>query len=75
MPVEKPPGRKGYRQLVCDKCGTRSDLIKTGTIAAADLDACEQMEGEGWAYDIGFYSMMLGHTVLCPACASRKEPT
>jgi hypothetical protein len=41
--------------------------VAVGT-TAPDLDACEQLERSGWAYSIGFFSMLAGHRVYCPAC-------
>jgi hypothetical protein len=70
MPVEKVPNSKSKlaRRLVCDRCSVRSAIYVGDSPAAPDLTACERAEVDGWAYDIGFFSMLVGHTVLCPAC-------
>jgi len=70
MPVEKVTNSKSKlaRRLVCDRCGVRSKPYVGCSPAAPDLTACERAEADGWAFDIGFFSMLVGHTVLCPDC-------
>ena len=74
MPVEVK-GRNKVKKatLICEKCGARSGTYEVQT-AAPELEACEKAhEKEGWAYNIGFWAMLTGHTVYCPAC-SRASP-
>ena len=75
MPVIRAPRSKNKqaRVLVCDECGKRSPVYAGNSPAAPDLSACELAEPDGWAFDVGFFSMMLGHTVFCPACVKRMR--
>lgn len=67
MPVEKS-GKK-TRKLICDFCDVESKSYTPNSPAAPDLDVCEQAEkAEGWAFDIGFWAMLKGHTCACPKC-------
>jgi len=73
MPVILNKSKKSA-VLVCDNdgCQNKSKSYSTRT-AAPELDACEQAhEQEGWAYNIGFYAMMLGHTVYYPKCIGKS---
>jgi hypothetical protein len=74
MPVERIKKNKRSDRvsgcvLVCEKCGERSKTYPAPSPAAPELSACELAEKDGWAYDIGFFSMLLGHQTLCPKCA------
>ncbi len=49
-------------------CGAKSKEYDVRSPAAPELSLCEQAVNDGWKYDIGPMSMMLGHTTLCPGC-------
>lgn len=69
MPVEKSGrGQKVRCVLVCDLCGTRSKSYEPSSPAAPELTACEKAEKDGWGYTIGFFAMLIGHSVWCPTC-------
>lgn len=63
--------------VACSSCGAKSDPVVPTSPAAPVLTALEQLKPLGWAYQIGFFSMMTGDYVpLCPKCAaSAKETT
>jgi hypothetical protein len=37
------------------------------------LSLCEQAGKDGWGYSLGFFSMLAGHTTLCPKCAGNDK--
>lgn len=57
--------------VTCCSCGKKSQPVKPSSPAAPMLTALEYLhEKEGWAYQIGFFTMLTGdHRPLCPACA------
>jgi len=66
-------GKKRSGILTCDTCGTKSKSYSVQS-AAPELEACEQAnEKDGWGYTVGFFAMMMGHTVYCPKCAHPKK--
>ena len=73
MPVVlKNSKKEGFLQ--CDSCKKLSPTYKATSPAAPELTICEQAYKEhGWAYNIGFQAMLMGHTVYCPACAKGEE--
>jgi len=54
-------------------CGRESRRVKPPSPAAPTLTivAALKASGEAWECDVGYWPMLLGHSVLCPACASR----
>lgn len=72
MPVVASKDKKSAT-LTCEKCGT-TVTCPSASPAAPELTACEYAGKEhGWMYSIGFFSMLTGHQVLCPAC--KEEPS
>ena len=69
MPVLKK--KNNDRILHCENCGTKSRAVTPRSVAG-DLDACEQLEKEGWDFTVGFFAMLSGHQVLCPRCSTGK---
>ena len=64
-------GKRGF--LVCDNpdCSNESKTYPVNSVAK-ELDICEAANKDaGWAYDLGFFSMLCGHRVLCPECVER----
>jgi hypothetical protein len=61
-------GQGGQGVLVCVECTKHSNTYPIKSPAAPELSLCEQAEADGWAYDIGFFAMLRGHTTVCPAC-------
>lgn len=59
-------GKSG--RLVCDNCEKTSDPYKVTSPAAPHLSVCEESKKDGWAYSIGFFAMLAGHSVACPDC-------
>ena len=55
-------------KLVCIDCDAESKIYSIHSPAAPELSLCEQAEQDGWAYDIGFFAMLCGHTTKCPRC-------
>jgi hypothetical protein len=68
VPVKLTKQKKSGR-LVCERCGIVSKSYKVNSPAAPDLSICEAGEKDNWSYDIGFWSMLLGHHPYCPDCA------
>ena len=72
MPVEIAKNKKSAK-LICEICGTEKTYPSSSPAAPA-LTACEiAEETDGWAFDCGFFSMMLGHHVWCPECCQRNK--
>jgi len=70
MPVVLDKGKKSGH-LKCEVCEKKSATYKASSPAAPDLTICEEANKDaGWAYNIGFFAMMIGHRTLCPDCAS-----
>jgi len=70
MPVKV--GKRGKSAtLKCEDCG-REATYPSSSPAAPELSACEAAEKDGWVYTIGFWSMLMGHQVMCPVCAKRE---
>lgn len=68
----KVKGKKAV--LVCDHCGEKLEFKLQSRSVAQELDACEQAHEEhGWGYTIGFFAMLVGHTVYCPKCSKRGK--
>jgi hypothetical protein len=56
-------------RVACCECGEKSRLVLPRSPAAPVLTALEQLEKEGWAYQIGFFAMLTGdHRPVCPQC-------
>lgn len=72
MPVKVKKTKK-TAILVCENCQTESKPYPVRT-AAPELDACEAAEKDGWAFSMGFFSMLLGHQVYCPSCVEKDKP-
>lgn len=57
----------------CSRCG-RAEKFPATSPAAPMLSALEFAETKGWAYQVGFFSMLTGdHNPVCPECMKRKE--
>lgn len=70
MGVVLPKNKKsGYLECDRDGCDSKSKSYAPSSPAAPALTVCEAAhKAEGWAFDVGFSAMILGHTVYCPAC-------
>lgn len=56
--------------ITCCECGHKSRPVDPPSPAAPELTALEVLHKEsGWAYQVGFFSMMSGnYSPLCPDC-------
>jgi hypothetical protein len=58
-------------RMVCCACGERSRPVAPRSPAAPALTALEELHREGWAYRLGFHSMLTGdYAPLCPRCVA-----
>lgn len=58
----------------CVVCGEKSRKVPISSPAAPVLSVLEQLESEGWSFQVGFFSMMTGeHNQRCPACTKNKR--
>lgn len=65
--------KSGYLECDRDGCDSKSKSYKPASPAAPALTICEAAhDAEGWAFDVGFFAMIQGHTVYCPTCAGQK---
>lgn len=74
MPVILTKNKKsGHLECDVKGCTARSKDYKPRSPAAPELTVCEAAHtAEKWAYNIGFQTMLLGHTVICPTHAGVK---
>lgn len=54
-------------------CGATSEWAPIVSPAAPALTRAEQLEDLGWTFDVGFSAMLLGLSVLCPACSRKAQ--
>jgi len=72
MPVEVAKNKKSA-VLTCETCGKQA-TYPCSSPAAPALTACEVAHDEdGWGFDIGFFSMLMGHHVWCPDCCDNSK--
>jgi hypothetical protein len=64
--------KKATVRVTCKVCGVSVDAPFTSP-AAPMLTALEGLESKGWAYEVGFFSMLTGdHNPRCPECKGKK---
>jgi len=74
MGVEISKNKKsGTLHCDADDCSVQSGSYPVRSQAAPDLTICEQAGKDGWGYNIGFFAMLLGHTVFCPECSKKSK--
>lgn len=71
----KPKGKKSGNmvEVTCCNCGATASAPASSP-AAPMLTALEALAKEGWAYQIGFSTMLTGdHRPLCPKCVKEAK--